>query len=327
MRAGGTALSLLAAPLNVHVLTGLATGPRSLTDLRREAGSPPQTTMRTHLRRLEALAIVERRPQNAFPGNVDYELGPAGKGLLVVAHVLEGWLAGAPDGDIALGSAASRSAIAALVDGWSTSMIRALAAQPLSLTELSRVISAVSYPSLERRLAAMRLAGQVERRDGRGRGAPYGPSEWLRHAVAPLAAAARWEHSQRVEGAAAVAPRDIEAVFLLTLPGLQLAGAHSGACRMVVEFGDGGERRLAGVLAGVERGRVAFCSTKLEGQPSASATGPTGVWLDALIEGRGDRLELGGDQALARALFEAFRSYLFKTGAGVRTLDSSRMRL
>ncbi len=40
-------------------------------------------------------------------------------------------------------------------------MLRALAAGSLSLTELDRLIGALSYPSLERRLVAMRLAGLV----------------------------------------------------------------------------------------------------------------------------------------------------------------------
>jgi DNA-binding HxlR family transcriptional regulator len=281
-----------------------------LADLRREAGSPPSTTMRTHLRRLERLGIVERREQSAFPGNVEFELGTAGEGMLVVSGALEGWLAGAPDGEVALGTVASKSAIGALVHGWSTSMIRALAARPLTLTELSRVISTVSYPSLERRLAAMRLAGQVERRAGSGRGAPYGPTDWLRQAVAPLAAAARWERRHLAPNRAPVAPRDVEAVFLLTLAELRLDQEHSGACRLVVEFADGSERRLAGVLAGVEKGKVAFCSTRLEGRPSASVAGSTGAWLDALLERDGDLLEFSGDVELGRALFEAFRSYL-----------------
>ena len=287
-------------------------------DLRREVGSPPQTTMRSHLRLLRELGILERRPQNAFPGNAELELAAAGRKLLYVAAVLEGWLAAAPHGGIALGGVAGKSAIGALVDGWSTSMIRALAAQPLSLTELNKVISSVSYPSLERRLAAMRLAGQVERRAGNGRGAPYGPTDWLRHGVAPLAAAARWEQAHLEPNEAPVAPRDVEAVFLLTLPGLRLSPVQSGACRMVVEFGEGQEKHLAGVLAGVEKGRVAFCSTRLEGKPSASVAGTTAAWLDALVEHDGGRLEFGGEATLARDLFGAFRAYLFDTGEALR---------
>ena len=51
-RAGTQALRLLSTPINVFVLQALAEGPHSLVDLRREAGSPPQTTMRGHLRTL-----------------------------------------------------------------------------------------------------------------------------------------------------------------------------------------------------------------------------------------------------------------------------------
>ena len=58
----------------------------------------------------------------------------------------------APEGPLALGSSTAKSAIKALVEGWGTNMIRALAARPLSLTELNGLISGLSYPSLERRL-------------------------------------------------------------------------------------------------------------------------------------------------------------------------------
>jgi DNA-binding HxlR family transcriptional regulator len=311
LRAGAAALSLLAAPLNVNVLKGLAEGPRPLTGLRCELGSPPQTTLRTHLRRLEALGIVERRAPKQFPGTVDLELGAAGQNLLAVGQVLEGWLAAAPDGEIALGGPAAKRTVNALVEGWSTNMVRALAARPLTLTELSSVISAVSYPSLERRLAAMRKAGLLERRAGRGGAAPHGPTEWLRHAIAPLAAAARWEHAHLEPNEAPVAPRDVEAALLLTLPELRLSPSQVGACRMVVELGGGDRRRLAGALAGVRRGRIAFCTTKLEGKSSAAVAGTVTAWLDALLDAGADRLQFSGEAVLAREMFEAFRAYLF----------------
>ncbi len=46
------------------------------------------------------------------------------------------------------------------------------------------VISSLSYPSLERRLAAMRLAGLIEARPGNGRGTPYAVTDWLRRGIA-----------------------------------------------------------------------------------------------------------------------------------------------
>ena len=92
---------------------------------------------------------------------------------MVVADILQHWLRQARYGPISLGSTASRSAVKALVDGWSTNLVRALAARPLALAELNRFISISSYPTLERRLGAMNQAGLVEpHRTDEGRGTP-----------------------------------------------------------------------------------------------------------------------------------------------------------
>lgn len=310
-RAGTQALTLLSTPINVCVLETLAEEPRSLVDLRRAAESPPATTMRGHLRVLTETGVLVKRRQTDFPGAVDYELADSGRDLLAVAEVLRAWLAAAPDGPLPLGSAGAKSRIKALVGGWSTNMIRALAARPLSLTELDSLISSVSYPSLERRLAAMRLAGQVEARTGRGGSTPYAVTEWLRRAIAPLAAATRWEHRNVRDEAIPIGPHDAEAAFLLTIPLLRLAADVSGSCRLAVEIGGGARNRLVGVMVALEGGRVSSCVCRLEGSPSAWAVGPAAAWMAAVIRGEADRLDLGGDHDLGRALLDGFRKVLF----------------
>ena len=170
---GAVALSLLSAPLNVHLLQALEEGPMALIDLRRSVGSPPQSTMRVYSRTLVDLGTLERQRQAAFPGTVEYASTDSGKALLGIGAIHEKWLHEAPSGPVSLGSTASKSATKALVEGWSTNIIRALAAKPLSLTDLNRLIPRISYPSLERRLGALRLADLVEPHPGDGRGTPY----------------------------------------------------------------------------------------------------------------------------------------------------------
>ena len=152
-RTGTQALRLLATPINVHVLQALSDEPRSLLDLRRAAGFPPQTTMRGYMRLLGRTGLLTRRRQAEFPGPLDVEISAPGRDLLSVNEALRGWLSTAPTGPIEPGSPAAKGAVKALVDAWASSMMRALAARPLSLTELDSVISGVSYPSLERRSA------------------------------------------------------------------------------------------------------------------------------------------------------------------------------
>lgn len=299
-------------PLNVHVLTALADEPKSLVELRRAAGSPPQTTMRGRLRELTELGVVERIQRNGFPGNLDYELGPAGRELQPVARILDAWLAQAPEGPLEPGGPAAKSAIKALVEGWSTTIIRALAARPLSLTELDRLITSLSYPSLERRLGAMRLAGQIEACPGCGRGTPYAVTDWLRMGIAPLAAAARWERKHMPAEATPISRLDIEAAFLMTVPILIIPSHLSGICRLAVEVQSGAEHRLAGVMADTRDGRVISCASRLQGHADASVTGSAAAWLRAAIEGDTDHLEVGGDAQLAATMIDGLHGALFQ---------------
>jgi DNA-binding HxlR family transcriptional regulator len=316
MRAGTQALSLLSSPINICLLQGLAGGPMSLMNLRRETGSPPATTLRVHLRLLSETGVFTKHQQNGFLGSFDYELTQTGRALLDVAEILEAWLKASPEGSLALGSVGAKGAIKALAEGWSSNMLRALAAGPLSLTELDGLITTVSYPSLERRLAAMRLAGQIEaKRDG-GRSTPYTVTDWLRLAVAPLAVAARWERLCLQKDAAQIRHLDAEAAFLLAAPLLSLASDISGACRLSVELSTGERSRLAGAMVTIDHGNVVACTSKLGGNPDAWAIGSPGAWLGAFVEHDLDGLELGGQYSFARLVLSGLhRAFFAKSNA------------
>lgn len=292
------------------MLEALAEGPRPLMELRREAGSPPQTTMRGHLRTLTRTGVLARERQNDFPGSLNFELTPVGRDLHGVAQVLSAWLALSPEGPLELGSSAAKSAIRALVEGWGTNMVRALAARPLSLTELNGLINSLSYPSLERRLGAMRMAGQLARKPGPGRGTAYEVTEWLRQAIAPLGAAARWEREHAPEQTPPIKRLDAEAAFLLAIPLLRLSSDLNGTCRLAVEIGGSNGDSMAGVLVDVREGTVASCVATIRGHADAWASGSAAAWLDAVSEGDGERLEIGGDRRLAQAIVKGLNATL-----------------
>lgn len=304
-RAGGVALSLLSAPLNVHLLKALGDGPLSLIDLRRSVGSPPQSTMRVYSRTLVDLGALERQRQASFPGTVEYASTDSGKALLSVGAVLEEWLRESPSGPIALGSTASKSATRALVEGWSTNIIRALAAKPLSLTDLNRLIPRISYPSLERRLGALRLADLVEPAPGEGRGTPYRATPWLRRAIVPLSAGTAWERRYLPEPPP-IGRLEVEAAFLLAIPLVELPAGLNGSCRLAVEIQGGSSPVFAGVLIAVENGRVVSCSSRLEGEADAWASGSARSWMQRM-NGDENALEIGGDIELARQVVNSIR--------------------
>jgi DNA-binding HxlR family transcriptional regulator len=313
MRGGAHTLTLLSVPLNVQVLQALEEEPLSLIDLRRALGSPPQTTMRSHLRALDELGIVGRRRQAGFPGSIDYQLAAPGTELLFVAKVLDAWLDTAPEGALQLGSVGAKSAIKALVDGWSSTIVRALAARPLSLTELNQIIASFNYPSLERRLGAMRLASQIEARPGRTRGTPYAVTDWMRRAVAPLVAALRWEQRHPSPAAAPISRLDVESIFLLTVPLVDLRPELEGVCRLAVEVesSEGGPGP-AGVVVSVEQGRVVSCLSRLRAEVDSWAWGTSPAWIGAMIGDEPDQLELGGNGDLAAALVDGVHEALFE---------------
>ena len=303
-RAGTRALTLLATPISATALQALADGPRRLIDLRRECGAPAQTTLRAYLKELDGIGAIERRRGSAFPGAVECELTSVGHDLLFVADALERWLRQAPSGALTLGGSEAKAAVKALSDGWSTTIVRALAVRPLTLTELDSVITAVSYPSLERRLTAMRLAGLVEVHPSDSRGTPCGATDWLRQGVGPLIAASRWERHHARETTAPIGALDAETAFLLVVPTVRLSASVSGSCRMAVEIGKGARRALAGVTVEVRDGAVIACSTDLQGHPDAWALGPSAAWLEAVFAPTARHVTLGGDCGLARALVE-----------------------
>jgi len=317
-RAGVHALSLLSTPLNAQVLEALRDGATPLVDLRRATGSLPPTTMRGHLRRMVETGILERTREAGFPGATAYELTASGDELLGVADELEAWLADAPEGPIEIGTPAARSAVKALIDGWSTGIIRVLAAKPVSLTELSGLITSTSYPSLERRLAAMRLAGQIERRSGGGKGTPYAATSWLRRAIVSLAISIRWER-RNLRPRPPVRRTDVEAAFLLIASLLSEVGDLSGSCRFAVEVDTDARSgpRHAGVVLSLVDGAVTSCVTRLAEPADAWASGAVDAWFEAVGEDHLTGLEIGGDRSMVREVIERARTVL---SLGVRTV-------
>lgn len=307
-RTGGQALALLAAPLNVEILRALKDEPRNLLDLRQSVGSPPQSTMRVYTRTLAELGVLERRRRNEFPASTEYSLTQPGQALIAVADVLEGWLQAAPQGPLTIGSVAAKSATKALVGGWSANLVRALAARPLTLTELNILIPKISYPSLERRLGAMRLANLIEAQPSDGRGVPYQATQWLHQAVLPLTAAVAWEQRHLREPEANIGGIDAEAAFLLAIPLISMGSAVTGKCRLSVEVRGAAEPVFAGVIVSVEGGEVVSCTARLKGSAEASATGTPSAWIRQVAGATEPQLEMSGDFALARAVIDALQA-------------------
>lgn len=307
VRAGSLALSVLATPLNFQILKALSERPMRLAELRKTTGLPAQTTLRGHLANLADLGVVRKRPTQQMPYAVENELTPMGRELLEVAERLQLWLGQAPDGPISLENGAAKGAVKALVDGWGSRMMRALAVRPLSLTELDSLISDLSYPSLERRLSSMRIAGLVEAQPGNGVGTPYAVTDWARRGVVPIAAASHCELIHLGPTRAPVTQADIEAAFLLATPLVGLPKPVAGLCQLEVEPA-GHVARRTGVQVVIREGCVVSCVSELEPDPPAYAVGSAVKWFSAISDGNIADLRFGGNGKIAEDVVQGLHT-------------------
>jgi DNA-binding HxlR family transcriptional regulator len=311
-RAGERTLAMLSTPLNLSVLRALSKRPMRLAELRQQTGLPAQTTLRGHLGALEEIGALAKRPTQRMPYAVENELTPMGEELLRVADSLDSWLQRAPNGPIALESGAAKGIVKAFVDGWGSALVNTLAMRPMSLTELDREIPAFSYPALERRLSSMRMAGLIQAHPGKSAGTPYALTEWARHGVRPLAAAARCERLHMGPRAAPVTEEDVEGAFLLATPLVDLAEDTSFTCEFQVEA-DRGFDKQSGVQVEVQHGKVVACASGLNGGCSSYATGTATKWLAAIKEGEIGELRFGGGKEFAEGLVRAMHLTLMRT--------------
>jgi DNA-binding HxlR family transcriptional regulator len=244
------------------------------------------------------------------------ELTPAGRDMLFVADEVEAWLALCPDGPIAPEGEEARGAIKALAGGWSSTLMRALANRSFTLTELAELIPDISYATLERRFTWMRMSGQIEPVEKKGRGTPYVVTDWLRHAIAPLSAAGRCERRHLGDQSGPITDVEVEASFLLATPLVPLSEQAAGVCMLATQTDptepDDQNPGLAGVTVEVTGGEVRSCAPRISEQPRTWAVGTPETWLDVVIDGRIENLRIGGiNPELALELVSGIHFALF----------------
>jgi len=298
IRAGSRVLEMFESPLNTRILRAHADGPQRLAELQEKVGWSAQTTVRAAIRALHELGALTRQTVGDSGHVVATELTAAGEEMLLVADEVEVWLALAPDGPIAPDSAGAKRAVKALAGGWSSTLMRALANRSFTLTELADLIPDVSYPALERRITWMRASGQIEPVEKKGRGTPYVVTDWLRHAIAPLCAAGRWERHHLGKGCPPITDVEVEASFLLALPLAPLPGYARGRCMLAAQTDpvepDARDREMAGVSVEVAKGNLLSSAADISAEPSTWAVGTPDTWFDVVIDGRIEDLRIGG---------------------------------
>jgi DNA-binding HxlR family transcriptional regulator len=319
VRAGSHVLSLFANPLTARILRAHIAEPLRLSALHEQIGWSPHTTLRAAVNNLCRLGALEKGGDGDTRPSAATTLTPAGEEMLHVADVIERWLATAPMGPISPNSDEAKGAIKALAGGWNSTLMRALANRPFTLTGLDRLIPEVSYPSLERRLARMRATGQIEAVEAKDRGTPYVVTDWSRRAVAPLCAAGRCERRHLSRATAPITEVEVEASFMLSLPLVHLPPSSNGICMLAVQTSSNGSQEqgehLAGVTVLVRQGEVVSCATQIAQSPPTWALGTAENWLDVAIDGDLGELRFGGNHPqLAADLANGLHFALFGDG-------------
>jgi DNA-binding HxlR family transcriptional regulator len=297
VRAGCRVLSLFANPLTARILRAHRDGPLRLSALHKQIGWSPHTTLRAAVGNLCEVGALQKDGGHTRP-SAPTSLTPAGEEMIEVADAIERWLAAAPAGPISPNSDEAKGAIKALAGGWNSTLMRALANRPFTLTGLDRMIPEVSYPSLERRLARMRATGQIEAVEAEDRGTPYIVTEWSRRAVGPLCVAGRCERRHLADATAPITDVEVEASFMLTVPLAHLPETANGACMLAVQTeGESSQepgRDLAGVMVQIKRGEIIGCASRINQAPPTWALGTAENWLDVVIDGKLAQLRFGG---------------------------------
>jgi DNA-binding HxlR family transcriptional regulator len=315
-RAGALTLLYLAIPVKRRFLLAMLAEAATGADVMEEQDAPnPEDPVPLEI--IVDPYLVEPADPDVDPDAIDEDtpLRPsaAGQGLLFVSSVLQRWLHDCPDGPVELGPEAA-PALSALLNGWSSTVIHALSGSPRTVTEITEAIGVLDYDTVDARIEEMIGAGLVvtlDQMEAPDREERFGVTEWLRTAIAPLAAAARQELRHPLEDTAPIAALDVQTAFLLTLPLLDLPAESSGSCSLAVELDEGVAGSPTGVTVRVDRGRLASCELRLNEAADAWASAPAASWLDTVIDGDVSQVRSGGDPRLACTLLHALHERLF----------------
>lgn len=318
-RAGALTLFYLATPMERSILLGLLAEATTGVAVVDESDLPdPDDPI--------DLAIITD-PYLVEPADPDFPPGqeidedtmlkptPAGRELLFVGPVLDRWLSRCPDGPLTIGPEAG-PALMALLSGWTSMVVHALAPRPLTLAETIEAVMVLTPEVVEERVDAMVDAGLLDVQTGGDGEERFAVTEWLRLGMAPLAAAARMELRYPPGDTAPIAARDVEATFHLTLPLLELPAEMSGTCSLAVDLDKGMPGTPAGVTIRVEEGRIVSCEVGLLEVVDAWAAASAGDWLDTVIEPNVVHVRTGGNRNLARRLLHELHQELFEPAAG-----------
>ncbi|HEU4706748.1 MAG TPA: winged helix-turn-helix transcriptional regulator [Solirubrobacterales bacterium] len=291
-------LRLLSAGATGAILMALGNGPlrtKNLTE--RVPGYAPRTIYR-YAGKLTELNVVEREEEPGVPSKVVNRLSdPCGTELHdLVRRFADACLTKLPDGRI---DAHAWASIGLLGDLWESGMVAELACEGKSPTELARGPHDLSYHQVNRRAGLFKTSGLLSEWEGPGRRRCYELTERTRRKMGLVAGIARWRnHHLIAEGEEGMTAAEMATVLRVALP-LVDAPEQVGKCLCLgVRGEDEATAESEDVWAEVDSGgRVRSCAEP-PADPDGWGRGKVGAWIPAILEGRDDKILVGGEERL-----------------------------
>lgn len=292
-------LRLLSAGATGAILMALGEGPLRTKNLTKAVPGYAARTIYRYAGKLAELEVVEREEEPGVPSKVVHRLSePCGTELYeLVNRFADVSLTRLPDGRI---DAHAWASLGLLADLWEAGMVEELACEGKSPTDLARGPHGLSYHQVNRRAGLFQTAGLLTEWQGPGRRRCYGLTEKTRRKMGLVAGVARWRHRHVVaadeEGMTAA---EMTTVLRVALPLAELPEHKGSRLRLSVLSEDAaGGAKGEEVWAEIEGdGSVHSCAEALA-DTDGWGRGRVETWIPVVLDGRDDRVLVGGDEEL-----------------------------
>lgn len=307
-------LRLLGAGASGAILMALGDGPlRTMELTTRVAGYSPRTVYR-YATRLTEFGLIDRDEEEGVPSKVIHTLSPQGRELHeVVAAYANVAMSRLPSGEI---GGAEWGSLALVAELWESGMIEQLNGGPRSLTELARGEHGLSFHQVSRRASLFGRGGFIREVPGSDRHRRYALTERTRRAMGLIAGIGRWRRRHaEPKGSPGLSAGEAAGLVRTALPLIVLpdhAGKNFELRIAAVNGGEAPQPVWGGVAAD---GRVASRPAVLE-SVDGSAHGSVIAWVDSVLDGPHNGLEVKGDAALIADCLRHLHLTLWRNGNG-----------
>jgi DNA-binding HxlR family transcriptional regulator len=304
-------LRLLGAGASGAIMIALGDGPLRTKELtERVRGYTPRTVYRYSSKLVEA-GILERHEEAGVPSKVTHNLSePRGRELyeLVLAYA-DASFTRLPDGRI---DAHAWGSLAILADLWESGLIEELNLGPKSPTELAQLEHGLSYHQVNRRAGLFAIGGFLREDLARGNRRMYALTDRARRGMALIAGVGRWRRHHVVrKGASGLTAREAGEMLRTALPLVALP-EHGGKSLGIEIAAVSRKEEADAVWAVVEpEGNLLNCDGPLS-EVDGNARGQVPTFVDAILEGPHNGIQMEGDEHLIKSCFERLHSILWQ---------------